>query len=145
MLRTKFALSEQYSTTWSNIFTTLIELCAKFTKFTLNNGFGLEANHQVMSGVLQERRMEGKSKEILLKALALKSVEDIPKIQEDVANKTIVILKVTPLAQKSLDELKSSVEQLYEYATSVGGDIARLGDERVVITPPGVKIWRGLQ
>ena len=98
-----------------------------------------------MSGVIQERRIEGKAKEILLKAIPLKSVEDIPKIQEDVTNKTIVILKVTPLAQKSLDELKSSVEQLYEFATSVGGDIARLGDERVVITPPGVKIWRGLQ
>ncbi|TLY10071.1 MAG: DUF552 domain-containing protein, partial [Thaumarchaeota archaeon] len=36
-------------------------------------------------------------------------------------------------------------EQLYEFATAIGGDIARLGDERVVITPPGVKIWRGLQ
>lgn len=97
------------------------------------------------SGMIQEKKMEGKTKEILLKALALRSVEDIPKIQEDVTNKTIVILKVTPLAQKSLDELKSSVEQLYEFATSIGGDIARLGDERVVITPPGVKIWRGLQ
>ncbi len=89
--------------------------------------------------------MEGKSKDVLLKALALRNVEDIQKIQEDVTNNTIVILKVTPLAQKSLEELKSSVEQLYEFATSVGGDIARLGDERVVITPPGVKIWRGLQ
>ena len=98
-----------------------------------------------MADLIQEGKMEGKSKEILLKALALKSIEDIPKIQEDVNNKTIVILKVTPLAQKSLDELKSSVEQLYEFATSVGGDIARLGDERVVITPPGVRIWRGLQ
>jgi hypothetical protein len=95
--------------------------------------------------MIQEKRVEAKTKEILLKALALRSIEDIPKIQEDVTNKTIVILKVTPLAQKSLDELKSSVEQLYEFATSVGGDIARLGDERVVITPPGVKIWRGLQ
>lgn len=89
--------------------------------------------------------MEGKAKDVLLKALALRNVEDIQKIQEDVTNNTIVILKVTPLAQKSLEELKSSVEQLYEFATSVGGDIARLGDERVVITPPGVKIWRGLQ
>jgi len=97
------------------------------------------------SNVIAEKKMEGKTKEIVLKALALRSVEDMPKIQEDVANKTIVILKVTPLAQKSLEELKSSVEQLYEYATSVGGDIARLGDERVVITPPGVRIWRGLQ
>ncbi len=112
---------------------------------TLNNRQRLEENNKEMSDVMQERKMEGKSKEILLKALALRSIEDIPKIQEDVRNKTIVILKVTPLAQKSLEELKSSVEQLYEYATSVGGDIARLGDERVVITPPGVKIWRGLQ
>lgn len=100
---------------------------------------------KMSSGMIQERRFEEKGKEILLKALALRSVEDIAKIQEDVKNRTIVILKVTPLAQKSLDELKSSVEQLYEFATSVGGDIARLGDERVVITPPGVKIWRGLQ
>jgi uncharacterized protein len=97
------------------------------------------------SGVVQEKKTDKRSNEMLLKALALKSVEDIPKIQEDVTKNTIVILKVTPLAQKSLEELKSSVEQLYEFATSVGGDIARLGDERVVITPPGVRIWRGLQ
>jgi SepF-like predicted cell division protein (DUF552 family) len=97
------------------------------------------------SETIQQSNPENKTKEILLKALALRSIEEIPKIQEDVTNQTIVILKVTPLAQKSLEELKSSVEQLYEFATSVGGDIARLGDERVVITPPGVKIWRGLQ
>jgi len=77
--------------------------------------------------------------------LTLSGVEEIPKIKEDITNKTIVIIKVTPLAQKSLGELKSSVEQLYEFATSVGGDIARLGDERVVITPPGIRIWRGPQ
>jgi hypothetical protein len=89
--------------------------------------------------------LEGNSNDILLKALALRSIEDIPKIKEDVTNKTIVILKVTPLAQKNMEELKSSVEQIYEFATSVGGDIARLGDERVVVTPPGVRIWRGLR
>ncbi|TMQ00933.1 MAG: cell division protein SepF [Thaumarchaeota archaeon] len=71
---------------------------------------------------------------MLLKALALRSIDEIPKIQGDVTKKTIIILKVTPLAQKSVDELKSSVEQLYEFATAIGGDIARLGDERVVIT-----------
>ncbi|MDA4128026.1 MAG: cell division protein SepF [Thaumarchaeota archaeon] len=97
------------------------------------------------SKVVEEQKLDDKGDGILLKALALRSIEDIQKIQEDVAKKTIVILKVTPLAQKNVDELKSSVEQLYEFATSIGGDIARLGDERVVITPPGVKIWRGLQ
>jgi len=142
MLRTEFPGSELFSTTLSNKISRIIEL---LRRPTLNNGQRLKEKQQRLSGVMQERKMEGKSKEILLKALALRSIEDIPKIQEDVTNKTIVILKVTPLAQKSLEELKSSVEQLYEFATSVGGDIARLGDERVVITPPGVKIWRGLQ
>ncbi len=84
-----------------------------------------------------------KGSEILLKALQLKSLDDIPKIQEDVSKKVIVILRVTPLAQKNIEELKGAVEQLYEFSTSIGGDMARLGEERIVITPPGVRIWRG--
>jgi len=97
---------------------------------------------------LTEERTEGSSNkekdgEIFLKALQLRSADDIQKIQEDVAKRMIIILRVTPLAQKSVEELKTSVEQLYEFATSIGGDIARLGEERIVITPPGVRIWRG--
>jgi uncharacterized protein len=95
------------------------------------------------SGLSEETDAPEKAGEILLKALQLKSVDEIPKIQEDVAKRVIVILRVTPLAQKNLEELKSAVEQLYEFSTSIGGDIARLGEERIVITPPGVRIWRG--
>ncbi len=80
---------------------------------------------------------------ILLKAIPLKNVEEITQVKEDVKRKTIVILKITPLAQKSIEELKTSIEQLTEFAVSMGGDIARLGEERIVITPPGVRIWRG--
>jgi SepF-like predicted cell division protein (DUF552 family) len=93
-----------------------------------------------MSGSTKE---EIQGNDILLKAIQLRSIDEIPKIQEDVAKRMIIILRVTPLAQKDVDELKSAVEQLYEFATSIGGDIARLGEERVVITPPGVRIWRG--
>ena len=93
-----------------------------------------------MSVGTQERRKKRKSEEIRLEALALRRAKDVSKIQEDVLNRTVVILKVTPLAQESLDELKSSVEQLYEFATAIGGDIARLGNERVIIAPPGVKV-----
>lgn len=95
------------------------------------------------SRVSEEVETEEKSTDILLKALQLKSLEEIPKIEEDVAKRVIVILRVTPLAQKSIEELKGAVEQLYEFSTSIGGDMARLGEERIVITPPGVRIWRG--
>ena len=95
------------------------------------------------SSLSEDTESQEKGSEILLKALQLKSADEIPKIQEDVANRMIVILRVTPLAQKNVEELKSAVEQLYEFSTSIGGDIARLGEERIVITPPGVRIWRG--
>jgi uncharacterized protein len=98
------------------------------------------------SSLTTEESGEGASQEgsgMLLKALQLRSAEDLQAIQDDVAKRTIVILRVTPLAQKSVEDLKTVVEQLYEFATSIGGDIARLGEERIVITPPGVRIWRG--
>ena len=81
--------------------------------------------------------------QILLKAFPLKNTSEIAKIKEDIKNRTIVILKITPLAQKSIEELKSTIEELTDFTLSFGGDIARLGEERIVITPPGVKIWRG--
>ncbi len=85
-----------------------------------------------------------KDDQIYLKAFPLRALEELPKIKDDISNKMIIILRVTPLAQKNVEDLKEAIEELYDYATSIGGDIARLGEERVVITPPGVKIWRGL-
>ena len=95
------------------------------------------------SGLSEGSNSQEKGSDILLKALQLKSLDEIPQIEEDVSKRVIVILRVTPLAQKSVEELKGAVEQLYEFSTSIGGDMARLGEERIVITPPGVRIWRG--
>jgi SepF-like predicted cell division protein (DUF552 family) len=81
--------------------------------------------------------------QILLKAFPLKNSDEVTRIKEDVKNHTIVILKITPLAQKSVDDLRTTIEELTDFTLSFGGDIARLGEERIVITPPGVKIWRG--
>ena len=87
----------------------------------------------------------GQDNNMLLKSIQLSSIDEVRKIEEDLAKRTIIILRVTPLAQKSIDELKTAVERLYEFATSIGGDIARLGEERIVITPPDVRIWRERQ
>ena len=78
-----------------------------------------------------------------LKAITLRDSSDISNIKNDAKKNMILILRVTPLAQKDIKELRRVIEQLYTYVQSVGGDIARLGEERVVITPPGIKIWRG--
>ena len=87
--------------------------------------------------------MQTQKTPVYLKALTLRDISDITAIKEDIKKQMILILRVTPLAQKDVEELRKVVEDLYSYAQSVGGDIARLGEERIVITPPGVKIWRG--
>jgi uncharacterized protein len=81
---------------------------------------------------------------IYLKAITLKSISDVSDIKKDAKREMIIILRVTPLAHKDVEELRKAIEDLYKYVQSSGGDIARLGEERVVITPPSVKIWKGI-
>jgi SepF-like predicted cell division protein (DUF552 family) len=88
--------------------------------------------------------MQTQKSPVYLKALTLRDISDISAVKEDITKHMILIIRVTPLAQKDLEELRKVVEDLYSYTQSAGGDIARLGEERIVITPPGVKIWRGM-
>jgi len=80
---------------------------------------------------------------IYLKAITLRDISDLQGIKEDARKHIILIIRVTPLAQKDTDNLRKAIDDLYNYVKTAGGDIARLGEERVVITPPNVKIWKG--
>ena len=100
----------------------------------------LNCNSQKIGSVY----MQTQKTPVYLKALTLRDLSDISVVKEDIKKHMILIIRVTPLAQKDLEELRKVVEDLYSYTQSAGGDIARLGEERIVITPPGVKIWRGI-
>jgi uncharacterized protein len=82
------------------------------------------------------------SSKTYLKAMPLRDLSDIEGIKNEVQNGNILILRITPLASKSIESVKSAVNDLYAFAESIGGDIARLGDERVVICPKNIRIWR---
>ena len=77
-----------------------------------------------------------------LKAITLRDVSDVHAVKDDIKKSMILVLRVTPLAQKNVDELRKAVEEIYAIAKTTGADIARLGEERIIVTPPGVKIWR---
>ena len=77
-----------------------------------------------------------------LKAIPLRNLADVETVKNEVRSGNIVILKITPLANKSIEDVKRAVDELCGFAESIGGDIARLGEERVVVCPPNVKIWR---
>lgn len=91
-----------------------------------------------------ERQGEAKSAsgKTYLKAMPLRDLSDLESVKAEVKSGNVLILRVTPLAKKSIDDVKRAVNELSEFAESLGGDIARLGEERVVVCPPNVKIWR---
>ena len=85
---------------------------------------------------------EKSQKKAYLKALPLRTLEDVKVIKRELKSGNILILRVTPLARKSVEDVKKAVNELYEFTKSIGGDIARLGEERVVIVPSSITIWR---
>ena len=102
-----------------------------------------------LSSILRKSKKAAKEVEVkrvadktYLKAMPLRSLSDLDSVKSEVKSGNIIILRITPLANKGIDDVKRAVNELCEFVESVGGDIARLGEERVVICPPNVKIWR---
>ncbi len=86
--------------------------------------------------------MQKQESHTYLKAITIKDISDIHAIREDIKKGMILILRVTPLAQKDVKQLRKLVEEVYTVAKAAGADIARLGEERIVVTPPSIKIWK---
>jgi len=77
-----------------------------------------------------------------LKAMPLRDLSDVEAIKNEVKNGNILILRITPLAGKNIEDVKQAVNELSEFAESINGDIARLGEELIVICPQNIRIWR---
>lgn len=86
--------------------------------------------------------LEDKKSSTYLRAMPLRSLDDLDLIKDEVTKGNILILRITPLANKNIEEVKQAVNDLYEFTESKNGDIARLGEERIVICPEKIKIWR---
>ena len=80
---------------------------------------------------------------IYVKAYPLRDPMDVPRIKAEIIEGNILIVKITPIAKRSIEETKSAISELVDFVKSIQGDIARLGEERIVMTPPTVKVWRG--
>ena len=104
----------------------------------------IEAAAENMQQNVQKETAENSGAKIrtYLKSFLLHNTSDLNSIKNEISAGNILILRITPLADKSIEDVKQTINELCEFVTSFGGDIARLGSERVVICPQNVKIWR---
>lgn len=79
-----------------------------------------------------------------VKPIALEREEDVTAIIEELKARNIVLLNVSKMA-KWPNKLKASVGTIKKYVSKVGGDIARIDNDKILLTPSRVKIVKKLK
>ena len=77
-----------------------------------------------------------------VKPLSLNSDEDVNVVLNEAKAGNIVLLNIEPLAKRNALKLKNLVESIKEGVATIDGDIARISQDRVLITPSKVKIMK---
>ena len=90
----------------------------------------------------KDRTSEEQTSRIYQKAFPLRRLSDLETIKREVESGNVLIVKISPLASKSVEDVKTVVNELCDFVKLVNGDIARLGEERIVVTPTNVRVWR---
>lgn len=79
---------------------------------------------------------------VYVKALPLRDLADLERIKLEVLNGHVLIVRINHIAKRSIQDTKIAINMLVDFVKSQNGDIGRLGEERIVITPASVRIWR---
>ena len=75
----------------------------------------------------------------------LESYSNVDKILKKVRDGNIVFVKIKELKEANMDELKHAVTRLKNICTTFDGDIAGVGEEWLIVTPPIAKIVRQVE
>nr|MDO8098041.1 cell division protein SepF [Candidatus Njordarchaeota archaeon] len=79
---------------------------------------------------------------IYIKSMDLQGLSDIQQVSGELEGGNIVIMYIGRLQYGQSRELRRVVDQLRGICRSIGGDIAQLGQDYIVITPSFVKIYK---
>lgn len=84
----------------------------------------------------------GKKGRLMIKIETLTDFGDTTRIQQHVRDGDIVWVKIQPLKEKDMTELRRAVDRLRKTCIAVNGDIAGIDEDFIVLTPPGVHVHR---
>ncbi len=74
-----------------------------------------------------------------VKPVALESEADIKIIEDELKQRNIILLNMSPMARNAA-KLKLIVADLKEYVNRINGDIARIDNDKILLTPGKIKI-----
>ena len=80
-----------------------------------------------------------KSASMYVKPIALQADGDVKVVEEELSNRNIVLLNISPVARNP-QKLKGYVDGLKRFVTSINGDMARIDEDKILLVPGDVKI-----
>jgi len=88
-----------------------------------------------------EEELKDEGVKMYIKTAELTGLYDIPELKREIYAGNILILDIS-LAKQDKVLVEKAIKDLKMAAFDVGGDIAGISDEQVIVTPMGIKIER---
>jgi SepF-like predicted cell division protein (DUF552 family) len=89
---------------------------------------------------LEEGDLLEEHADMWIKPYLLEEINDVQKISDELKKGNVVLLNIEPLYKKNTVKLRQAVSELKGTVHDINGDIARLSEHKVLLTPSGVKI-----
>lgn len=77
-----------------------------------------------------------------IKPFVLEDVIDVERVNDELKKGNIIILNIEPLYKKNTIKLRQAVSEIKGTVHAINGDIARLTEQRIMITPANVKVLK---
>lgn len=79
---------------------------------------------------------------VYVKAATVRGPSDVRALRGDMREDMILIVRIAGRARVDAGLARDIVADVYAAAKEAGAGIARLGGERIIVTPSSVRIWR---
>ena len=90
---------------------------------------------------IEKEGEEGRKINVMIESLD--DYMDVERILKFLREGSIVFLRIKPLRDKDLGELKRSVARLKKTVSAIDGDIVGIDENFLVLTPQNAKVYRG--
>ncbi len=106
---------------------------------TLGVSKELDIEQYMNSAEMENVDIMNEPADFYIKPVALKEENDVSLIEDELQKKNIILLNISEMAKRP-NTLTKVVDTLKDYVGKTNGDIAKIDEEKILITPAKVKI-----
>ena len=106
---------------------------------TLGVSKELDVEEYMNSAELENVDVMNEPADFYVKPVALEQEADLAVIEAELKKRNIILLNISVMSKRP-NTLKGMVERLKTYVKKSNGDIARIDEEKILLTPSKVKI-----